>query len=517
MKRLLPAAAFVCALAVVVSASAGASAGSPVVGYVYVNDNTAGVNTVAGFSRQADGTLTALAGSPFSAGGAGTGKGIASQGALQLSGDGRYVLAVDAGSNQISVLRIGSDGTLQAVGGPVSSNGTDPVSIAVHNGLVYVANAGATNSNYTGFTLDAGGNLQPLAGSTVALPNGSQPGDVLFSGDGSKLVGTRVGTSLIDSFTVGSGGLLTAAPGSPFAAQGFGPFGSEFRPTNPSQLYVSEAHTSANGPAPGSVSAFGDAANGALTSIGSSPFGNAGIASCWVEISHDGAYLFAVDTASSSIASYSILSDGSLSSMHNTPLRGTPAGAEDARLAPDGGTLFVVDAGAAKLTSLAVSGGTLTELPQSPMALSAGAAPAGVVVTEGNVQGSNLQGANFEGASLQGVNFQGSNLQGVNGAGANFTDAQLQGANVQQGTFTNADFAGADLQGANLQHDDLTGATLTNADLSGSNLQGVNLTGANLTGATVSGANLHGIIWSNTTCPDGTNSNADGGTCQAHF
>src|SRR5579862_3691827 len=307
MKRLLPAAAFVCALAVVVSASAGASAGSPVVGYVYVNDNTAGVNTVAGFSRQADGTLTAVAGSPFSAGGAGTGKGIASQGALQLSGDGRYVLAVDAGSNQISVLRIGSDGTLQAVGGPVSSNGTDPVSIAVHNGLVYVANAGATNSNYTGFTLDAAGNLQPLQGSTVALPNGSQPGDVLFSGDGTKLVGTRVGTSLIDSFTVGSGGLLTPV-GPPFAAQGFGPFGSEFRPGNSGQLYVSEAHTSANGPAPGSVSAFGDDASGVLSSIGSSPFANDGIASCWVEISHDGDYLFAVNTASATVSSYSILS-----------------------------------------------------------------------------------------------------------------------------------------------------------------------------------------------------------------
>jgi hypothetical protein len=43
---------------------------------------------------------------------------------------------------------------------------------------------------------------------------------VLFNGDGTKLVGTRIGTSLIDSFTVGVGGRLTAAPGSPFPAQG---------------------------------------------------------------------------------------------------------------------------------------------------------------------------------------------------------------------------------------------------------------------------------------------------------
>ena len=51
-----------------------------------------------------------------------------------------------------------------------------------------------------------------------------------------------MGTSQIDSFTVGFGGRLTAAPGSPFPAQGLGPFGSEFRPTDPGQLFVSNAH-----------------------------------------------------------------------------------------------------------------------------------------------------------------------------------------------------------------------------------------------------------------------------------
>ena len=251
-------------LVLVVAGSAvavgAASAGSGVVGQVYVNDNTAGVNTVAAFDRHADGTLTALAGSPFSVGGAGTGAGIGSQGALQLSADGRYLLAVDAGSNQISVLRIKPHGQLQPVeGSPVASGGIEPVSIAVHGSLVYVANAGTGGSNYTGFTLNPGGHLRPITNSTVSLPDGSQPGDVLFSGDGSHLVGVRVVTSLIDSFTVGDDGRLTAAPKSPFAAQGPGPFGSEFRPTNPNQLYVSNAHGGTNN---GSVSAFTVAGNG---------------------------------------------------------------------------------------------------------------------------------------------------------------------------------------------------------------------------------------------------------------
>src|SRR5947209_20294062 len=131
--------------------------GSTVVGHVYVNDNTAGENTIAGFDRHADGSLTPMPGSPFAAGGAGTGKGIGSQGALELSADGRYLLAVDAGSGQISVLRIGRDGELSLVaGGPVSSGGPEPVSIAVHDKLVYVANGGAGENSYSGFTLNAG-------------------------------------------------------------------------------------------------------------------------------------------------------------------------------------------------------------------------------------------------------------------------------------------------------------------------------------------------------------------------
>ena len=125
------------------AASASASTASPVVGYTYVNDNTATANTIAGFDRHADGSLTPIPGSPFAAGGAGLGAGLASQGAIQVTSDGRYLLAVDAGSNQISVLRITADGVPVLVGQPVSSGGIKPVSVAVsRTGLVYVANSG---------------------------------------------------------------------------------------------------------------------------------------------------------------------------------------------------------------------------------------------------------------------------------------------------------------------------------------------------------------------------------------
>ena len=367
-------------VAVDASASLPAPQASPVVGHVYINDNTTGANTVAGFDRHADGSLTPIAGSPFAAGGAGAGHANASQGSLELSSDGRYLLAVDAGSNQISVLRIKPDGSLQ-IADIVSSNGGNPVSIAVDDGLVYVANADPVNPNYTGFTLNQGGHLRPILGSTVSLPAGSQPGDVLFDGDGTKLVGARVGTSEIDSFTVGADGLLSAAPGSPFEHQAgvFGQFGSEFNPADPAQLFVSNAHDAANGPAPGSVSAYTDAADGTLTPIGASPFANDGTASCWIEISHDGKYLFTVNTASSTVASYSIGKDGSLIAIGNTPIK-NGKGAEDARLSPDGSTLWVVNGGGNQINAFSVQGGTLTELTSSPTAGPAGATPSGIVV-----------------------------------------------------------------------------------------------------------------------------------------
>jgi len=133
------------------------------------------------------------------------------------------------------------------------------------------------------------------------------------------------------------------------------------------------------------------------------------------------------------------------------------------------------------------------------------------------LQGANLQGANLTNALLPNVNLDGANLKGADGSGGNFRGTQLQGANMQQGSYENADFTGATLTGANLQHDDFTGATLAGANLSGANLQAANLTGASLAGANLAGANLNRVIWSNTTCPDGTNSNIDGGTCKGHL
>jgi 6-phosphogluconolactonase len=383
MRLLMRASARLIALAALltlgISGVASAHSINSVVGHVYVNDNTAGSNTIAGFDRHADGSLTPVPGSPFATGGAGTGAVIGSQGSLQITRGGRFLLAVDPGSNQISTLAVLPDGALaQVPGGTVSSNGTQPVSVAIHHRLVYVANAGTGGSNYTGFVFGRRGHLRPLSDSTVALPDSAQPGDVLFNSTGTNLVGTRVGTSQIDSFSVDWSGRLHAAPGSPFTAQGPGPFGSEFRPTDPSQLFVSNAHGGANA---GSVSAFEVGRDGTLDSIGASPFADDQTAPCWVEISHDGRYLFAVNTAVPSISSYAIGWNGSLRLLGSTPFHGpSTLGSEDARLSPDGSTLWVVDSKGDAVSGFRVNGGQLSELVSSPTSLPVGATPFGVAV-----------------------------------------------------------------------------------------------------------------------------------------
>lgn len=380
IRRAIGLAGVVATLVAGIAAAPVAASGSPVVGHVYVNNNSAVANTVAGFDRHADGSLTPIPGSPFAAGGAGTGAPYGSAGGLQETADGRYLLATDPGSNEISVLRIRPNGSLQ-IADVASSNGTSPVSIAVHGSLVYVANGGAGGSNYTGFRLNAGGRLTPIASSTFDLPDTAAPGHILISPDGRRLVATRVGPnagpSYLDAFRIGTDGRLTAAPGSPFAAERIGPFGSTFSPTDDDTLFVSNAH---DGPGAGSVSVYDVARDGTLTAIAGSPFADFQTAPCWVAITPDGNVLFAVNTGAGTISRYAVGANGAPSLAGSTALTGTGLRAFDAAVSPDGRYLYVVDAGVAKVSAFSVSGTSIAELAGSPVEIPGGAAPFGMVV-----------------------------------------------------------------------------------------------------------------------------------------
>ena len=218
----------------------------------------------------------------------------------------------------------------------------------------------------------------------MPLPPTAHPGAIFFNPTGTHLAGTRVGPddgpSFIDSFHVDGDGRLVPAPGSPFPAQATGPFGGAFRPTAPDQLYVVNAHAGEN---KGSTSAYAVAGDGTLQPIGASPYPNRQTATCWMDITPDGRYLFAVNTPVSSISRYEILADGSLELRGNITLN-DPTGLRpiDARVSPDAGYLYVLGADAGVVSILAIaSDGSLSELPGSPVALPAGATPFGIAIT----------------------------------------------------------------------------------------------------------------------------------------
>src|SRR6476620_4900815 len=108
-------------------------------------------NTVIVFNRAGDGSLTRI--QEVSTGGFGSGAGelppplppfagpipLDSQDAIILTSDGHFLLAVNAGSNDLSVLKVTSQG-LRLVD-RVPSGGSFPVSVTEYNRLVYVANA----------------------------------------------------------------------------------------------------------------------------------------------------------------------------------------------------------------------------------------------------------------------------------------------------------------------------------------------------------------------------------------
>lgn len=105
--------------------------------------------------------------------------------------------------------------------------------------------------------------------------------------------------------------------------------------------------------------------------------------------------------------------------------------------------------------------------------------------------------------SLSGLNLGTCDLSTRDLSGADLSYASLIG-----GYLPGANMTGANLTGANLYQANLNSATLVEATLIAANLDKALLSYANLSGANLSGATLNAAIWTSTTCPDGTNSDA---------
>jgi len=332
---------------------------------VFTSTNDAVGNVVLVYKRAADGALTA-AGS-FATGGAGTGSGLDSQGALALGRDqGRRLFVVNAGSNSISEFAVGN--ARLTLLDTVSSGGVDPVSLAVNDHLLYVLNEGGSGSpgNISGFRVRGPG-LAPIADSTRPLSAASVSApEISFDPSGRVLVVTEEATNRIDSYTIGANGRAHG----PFSQSSAGqtPFGFAF--DSRGDLVVSDAFGGA--PNAGALSSYQVSGDGSLATI-SGPIADNQSAPCWVVTTGNSRFAYTSNTGSGTISSYGIGHDGRL------VLLGADAGSTGSGSAPidmaithNGRFLYALGSGSHTISGFGVkSDGSLAPLADGPGGLPA--------------------------------------------------------------------------------------------------------------------------------------------------
>ena len=323
---------------------------------VFVQTNNPSGNQILAYDQASDGTLT-TAGTYDTGGNGGVETGsvvdpLASQGSLTLADRGHALLAVNAGSNSVSVFRLyGTDLALWQV---VPSGGEFPTSIAVHGGLVYVLNAGGAGS-LQGYVL-VRGTLRPVPGSNRSLglantnpPNYlASPGQVGFSPGGSQvIVTTKNSGSDIDVFSVGFDGLLSLTPVVNASATPV-PFAFSF--DSAGHIVVAEAGTS-------DVSVYSINADNTLTSLGSVTDGQTAL--CWIATANG--FFYGSNAGSANLSAFQV-SPGGVPALVGVAAS-TEAGTTDAAVTPNDRFLYVENGGAGTVDEFHVnSDGTLFEI-----------------------------------------------------------------------------------------------------------------------------------------------------------
>lgn len=299
-------------------------------GRVFTLTNQADGNAVAIFRQSDDGSLTAAGTVPT--GGLGSGSALNSQGALTLSDDGRWLFAVNAGSNELSVFNVTARGL--SLTDRVASGGTKPISVTAAGSVVYVLNGGGSG-NISGFSLTERGELVAIAGSTRPLSGSAvDPAQVSFSSDGRWLVVAEKNTNNLDVYAVDESG--RAGPPSFQSPVGAGvePFGFAFGQKN--ELVVSEAVT-------GSASSYVLDKSGALSVITGASATHQG-APCWVAITKDGRFAYTANAGSGTITGFSVSNGGAISLLDPSGVTATVnAGAIDIALSRNSRVLYQLD------------------------------------------------------------------------------------------------------------------------------------------------------------------------------
>lgn len=328
---------------------------------VYTLANAAAANEVTSYLRASNGNLSRAG--RYGTGGAGMGAGIGSQGSLVFDAGTQRFFAVNPGDNSLSMMSIDADGKLTTLS-KVASGGVQPVSVAVRNNLVYVANRGSFTGtlsapNISGFRVQ-GATLVPIAGSTKALSATTdvRPTNIGFSPDGKYVLLIERLANRIDTFALTDG---VAGNGNFQVSAGMQPFAFDFSPEG--HLIVAEV---GNGTATGSTaSSYSISASGTLTPITSALPTLQG-AACWIAVA--GGYAYIANAATANLTGLVIGDNGSLTLRDASGVTATTgAGAIDLAVAPDRGYLYSLAGNPRAIHTFSISAdGGLTALAPLP-------------------------------------------------------------------------------------------------------------------------------------------------------
>ena len=335
-------------------------------GAVYFLDNATGGNHVLAYDRSTSGQLTSKG--SFATGGTGTGAGLGSQGAVILDNGNQYLFAVNAGSNDISVFRINTEGLTWV--DKIASGGTMPISLTLNNDILYTVNAGGT-ANIHGFRV-SDGHLIPIAGSGQSLSSGDAgPAEIQFNNEGTALVVTEKNTNTIDVFPVNNG---VAGARTSFPSTGVTPFGFAFGKNN--EFFVSDAFGGAAGLS--ALTSYSLSNTNGLELI-SGPVGTTQTSACWVAVTNDGRFAYTANTGSGTISGYSISNSGVVTLLNSNGITGTAErGTADITLSNNSRFLYARNGGSNSISIFEVQAsgalsniGTITGLPASAAGLAA--------------------------------------------------------------------------------------------------------------------------------------------------
>jgi 6-phosphogluconolactonase (cycloisomerase 2 family) len=318
-----------------------ASADGGIIGAVYTMTNDPAGNQVYHYDRLANGSLQYR--ERYDTGGDGSGDGLGNQGGVVLSDDGRWLLVVNAGSDDISVFAVRRHGLVLT--DIESSGGVRPISVTIHGDLVYVVHAGGAvgdADSISALFLDNRGELTPAPESSAALSaTSTAPAQIQFSPDGQFVIVTEKGTSMISVFPVDMYGYV--GPGVFNDSAGLTPFAFDFGTRQ--QLFVSEVFGGAADA--GAVSSYQLLGDGTLQTIAGS-VQNFETAPCWLVVTNGGRYVFTTNTPDDSLSAYAIAFDGQISLVDADGRTGEPGPGTrplDMDLSDDGRHLYTLNIG----------------------------------------------------------------------------------------------------------------------------------------------------------------------------